>query len=56
MAETERHRTVANKGRRNARHMTAKQIRYFGTKAQRARLRSGGAKRSNKKRGESRSP
>lgn len=31
--------------------MTAKQIRYFGTKAQRARLRSGGAKRSNKKTG-----
>lgn len=50
MAETERHRTVANPGKRNrARHMTAKQIRYFGTKAQRARLRAGGAKRSNKK-------
>ena len=53
MAETERHRTVANPGKRNRggrRNMTAKQIRYFGTKAQRARLRSGGAKRSNKKR------
>lgn len=53
MAETERHRTVANPGRRNRgvrRNMTAKQIRFFGTKAQRARLRSGGAKRSNKKR------
>src|SRR5271170_2392748 len=53
MAETERHRTVANPGKRNRggsrRNMTAKQIRYFGTKAQRARLRAGGAKRSNKK-------
>jgi hypothetical protein len=50
MAETERHRTVANPGRKNRgrRNMTAKQIRYFGTKAQRARLRAGGAKRSNK--------
>ena len=50
MADTERHRTVANPGKRNRgrRNMTAKQIRYFGTKAQRARLRSGGAKRKNK--------
>lgn len=50
MADTERHRTVANPGKGNrGRHMTAKQIRYFGTKAQRARLRAGGAKWSDKK-------
>jgi hypothetical protein len=50
MADTTRERTVVNPGRKNARrHMTAKQIRFFGTKAQRARLR-GSSSRSNKKR------
>jgi hypothetical protein len=39
MADTTRHRTVANPGRKKK--MTAKQIRFFGTKAQRARLRGG---------------
>lgn len=53
MAETQRVRIVANKGRRTRRNMSAKQIRFFGTKAQRAALttkRSRHRKRSTAKR------
>lgn len=42
MAETQRVRIVANKGRRGK--MTAKQIRFFGTKAQRAALKTNRSK------------
>ena len=53
MADTERHRTIANKGRRNAPHkrMTAKQIRYFGTARQRAALRQSRSNRPKKRKG-----
>ena len=46
MAESQRVRIVANKGRRARRNMTAKQIRFFGTKAQRAALKANRSKRS----------
>lgn len=54
MADTERTRVVANKGRKNrARHMSAKQIRIFGTPRQKAALRrkragSGSRKKKNR--------
>ena len=51
MAQTERHRVIANPARRNKprRRMTAKQVRYFGTARQRAALRSRGASRTKKR-------
>ena len=54
MAQTTRQRVIANAGRRrkhkrNApRHLTAKQIRFFGTPAQKAALSRKPAKRNNR--------
>ena len=45
MAEVLKTRRLANAGRRRRRNMTAKQIRYFGTKRQKAGLRNRGFKR-----------